>query len=277
MKTIFAANVRFPLVANNRESCLMLLFEVVDMQGLANEVPELCASPPPRRPRRTHRKLHGYFVAFALIFATLVLTGFSRTFLIPIARGKLFKPPIVHVHGALFFAWTFLLVTQAVLAATKRLRAHRTIGSIGGWLVLPMLALGTIVSARDTVNDFRSGDSEALSFFYGELADLAIFGLLAGAAMLLRKKPEHHKRLVLLGSLGLLGAAMGRIHEIDGWQQSVFFALVASVVGYDIASRRNLHWATVVGAAVLLGISLTEEWIGKTAMWLSTAHHLLKV
>jgi hypothetical protein len=151
-----------------------------------------------RSARRTPRKLHSYFVGFALVFALIVLTGFSRTFFLPMARGTLAKPLIVHLHGAFFFAWTALLAAQAVLAATKRLKVHRSVGSIAGWLVVPMVLLGTIVATRDTVHDFKAGDGDAaLSFYYGELADLAMFGLLAGGAMLLRRKPDFHKRWVI--------------------------------------------------------------------------------
>lgn len=71
------------------------------------------------------------------------------------------KPLIVHIHGAFFFAWTGLLNLQAILAATKLLRLHRTVGSIAGWLVLSMLALGTIVATPDTVHGFRAGDGDS--------------------------------------------------------------------------------------------------------------------
>jgi hypothetical protein len=230
------------------------------------------------RPRRAPRKLHGFFIAFTLLFAAIVLAGFSRTFLIPMARGTLDKPLLVHVHGALFFAWTALLVGQAGLAASKRLRAHRRVGAVAGWLVLPMLALGTIVATSDTIHDFRAGDGDAaLAFYYGELADLAMFGLLAGGAMLLRRKPEFHKRWVILGSLGLIGAAIGRIPEISGLFLYIFLGLVASVAAYDLASRRSLHPATLVGAAVLLLLGLTEGPIGNSPLWLGTAHRLLGV
>jgi hypothetical protein len=165
-----------------------------------------------------------------------------------------------------------------MLAAGKRLRAHRKVGSIAGWLVLPMLVLGTIVAARDTVHDYRAGGGDgALSFFYGELADLAMFGLLAGGAMLLRNKPDYHKRWVVLGSLGLIGAAIGRIPEISAWFLYIFLGLIASVGAYDVASRRSLHRATLIGAAVLLLLGLTEERIGNTGLWLDTAHRLLDV
>ena len=230
------------------------------------------------RVRQVPSKLHGYFVAFTLLFAIIVLAGFSRTFLVPVARGTFSRPLVVHVHGALFFGWTGLLVLQAWLAATKRLRTHRKVGSFAGWMILPMLLLGTIIAARDTVHDFKSGDGDAaLSFFYGELADLAMFGLLAGAAMLLRNKPDYHKRWVILGSLGLIGAAVGRLPEISAFGPYIFLGLIASVAAYDLASRRAIHAATVIGAATLLGLGLTEEPIGSTAAWLRVAHALLSV
>ena len=240
--------------------------------------PERASSIPNRQPRRSPRKLHAFFVLFTSVFACIVVAGFSRTTIVPIAQGTFSKPVIVRLHGAIFFGWTILLVSQAILAATKRLRAHRKLGSIAGWLVLPMLVLGTIVAARDTIHDFRAGDGEAaLSFFYGELADLAMFGLLAGGAMLLRHKPDYHKRWVILGSLGLIGAAIGRIPEISSFFLYIFLGLIASVAVYDIASRRYPHPATLAGAAVLLLLGLSEEWIGNSAVWLGMAHRLLGV
>jgi hypothetical protein len=228
--------------------------------------------------RRAPQKLHGYFIGFTLLFAIIVLAGFSRTFFIPLAHGTFSKPLVVHVHGAFFFAWTALLVLQAWLAATKRLRTHRKVGSLAGWLVLPMLVLGTIVAARDTIHDFRAGGGNpALSFFYGELADLAMFGLLAGGAMLLRNKPEYHKRWVILGSLGLIGAAVGRIPEISSFFLYIYLGLIASVAVYDLASRRSIHRATIIGATVLLLLGLSEERVGNTDAWLTTAHEVLKV
>ena len=241
-------------------------------------MPVRSAPTPGGRRRHVPKKLHSYFVAFSIVFALLVLAGFSRTFFLPMAKGTLAKPLVVHLHGALFFAWTALLVLQALLAATKRLRLHRKIGSVAGWLIIPMLFMGTIVAARDTVHDYYAGDGNAaLSFFYGELADLAMFGVLAGAAMLLRNKPEFHKRWVIMGSLGLLGAAMGRIPEIHGYGLYIFLGLIASIAAYDVASRRTLHLATIIGASVLLALNLSEEPIGNTQAWISVSHRMLGI
>ena len=232
----------------------------------------------PRSERQVPRKLHAYFVTFTIIFTVLVLAGFGRSFLIPIATGTFSRPPIVHVHAALFFGWMALLLLQPVLAATRRLRTHRRLGSLSAWLIIPMLVTGSVVAARDTINDFTAGEGEErLAFLYGELADLAMFGLLTGAAMLLRYKPEIHKRWVILGSLGLLGAAIGRIPEISSYGFYIFVGLIASVAVYDVASRRSVHWATIVGAAVLLVLNMTQAAIGKSSAWLHAAHYLLQV
>lgn len=233
-----------------------------------------------RTPIRRHRpkKLHGYFVVFSTIFTAIVVVGFSRSFFLPLAQGTFSRPPVVHVHGALFFGWTAFLVLQTALAATGKLKTHRKVGSVAAWLVIPMLLLGSLVAARDTVSDFRAGGGEErLAFFYGELADLAMFGLLAGGAMLLRHKPEFHKRWVILGALGLVGAAIGRIPEIRDYGFYIFAGLILSVALYDVASRRVLHPATMIGAAVLFGLNLTQSSIGNSDLWLKTAHQLLPV
>src|SRR4051812_43235821 len=80
------------------------------------------------REKATTKKLHPYFVAFTAVFGLLVLAGFSRTFFIPFVQGSYSRPLVVHIHGALFFGWTFLLFAQAWLAATRRLPLHRRIG-----------------------------------------------------------------------------------------------------------------------------------------------------
>jgi hypothetical protein len=141
-----------------------------------------------------------------------------------------------------------------------------------------MVAVGMVVAVRDTIHDYYAGDGNAaLSFFYGELVDLAEFGTLAGAAMLLRNKPEFHKRLVLLGSISLLGAAYGRITELQGTYPYVFVGLICSMVAYDVASRRAVHAATAIGAGILLPTTFTQELIGDSSFWLAAAHDLLGV
>jgi hypothetical protein len=248
------------------------------VSGALADAPSPTPARPAARRRRPPKKLHAYFIIFTAVFGLFVLAGFTRSFFIPVTSGTFSRPPVVHIHGAIFFGWTGLLLLQALLASTGKLRLHRKIGSGAAWLVAPMVILGAIVSARDAINDFNAGEGEErLSFFYGELADLAMFGLLSGAAMLLRDKPDFHKRLVIMGSLGLLGAAVGRIDELSGWGFTIFLAMISSVALYDLASRRAMHVATGIGAAVLLVLNITQGRIGDSALWLSAAHRILQV
>ncbi len=93
--------------------------------------------------------------------------------------------------------------------------------------------------------------------------------------MLLRNKPDFHKRWVLLGSLGLIGAAIGRIPELSEFFLYIFLGLIASMAVHDLVSRRSIHPATAIGAAVLLTLGLSEEFIGNTQAWLRAAHYML--
>jgi len=228
-------------------------------------------------PRFRPRKLHGYFVGFIAVFVVIVLAGFSRRFFLAVANGTFDHPPRVHIHAAFFFSWTILLVVQVGLAATGRLRLHRTIGRWAAWLVLPMLVTGSIVAFRDTQHDFATDGEAGISFFYGELADLAAFGLLAGAAFWFRDRPEWHKRLILMSCLALMGAAVGRIPEVASYGVAILLAMVLSIFGYDLAARREFHPATLLGALILLTLTFTQGLIGDTAAWLSFGHRLLGV
>ena len=70
---------------------------------------------------------------------------------------------------------------------------------------------------------------------------------------------------------------MGRIPEIHGYVLYIFLGLIASVAVYDVASRRTLHLATIIGASVLLALNLSEELIGNTQAWLSVSHRMLGI
>lgn len=212
------------------------------------------------------------------MFAALVTIGFSRTVIVPAVAGVYIKPWWVHLHGLLFFSWTLLLVAQASLAAAGKMAWHRTAGAYGAWLIAPMIVMGLVVVFVDSRHDVLAGQGDAArSFFYGELADLFMFASLAIPAMWLRSNAEIHKRLVILGSLGLLGAAVGRIPEISKVYNLIFLGLIASLLVYDLIRRRKLHPASVVGATVLLLVQFTEEPIGNTATWLRASHRLLGV
>src|SRR5262249_46159729 len=99
-----------------------------------------------------------------------------------------------------------------------------------------------------------------------------------GAALLMRRKPEAHKRLMWIATTELLQAPIGRWPVI--WRSTAFVAfgvndlfLVALIV-YDLVTRRRLHAATVCGGAFLVASQVLRTAIGHTDAWLAFARWL---
>ena len=67
-----------------------------------------------------------------LLFALFVFGGFGMTYLWPLAMGTFpHAPPVVHLHGVIFFLWTALLVIQAALVNAGNVKLHRSLGTFG--------------------------------------------------------------------------------------------------------------------------------------------------
>ena len=72
-----------------------------------------------------------------------------------------------------------------------------------------MVVSGVAVALWASVRDF-SRDS-AVTFFGGQLMDMFMFLSLASASFVARSNPQVRKRLIVLATLAILGAAIGRI------------------------------------------------------------------
>jgi hypothetical protein len=230
----------------------------------------LAAAPPARTKRR-------FFLGFGAVIALIVLVGFSRTFFIPLARQTFSAPWFVYVHGTLFFVWIGLLVAQAALVAAHRTRVHRRLGRTAFGLVPLMVASGVAVAVWSSARDLRAGSGdEVVAFFFGELMDMALFSTFAALALLLRRNTQAHKRLILLGTVAILGAALGRIPEIRMISPYVPVLLLLSIAWYDVRTRPKLHPATLWGGSGLLVGIFTQPMIGAMPWWLSIGRQLLE-
>jgi hypothetical protein len=110
------------------------------------------------------------------------------------------------------------------------------------------------------------------------VGDLVVFAGMVGTGLALRSRREVHRRLMLLGTLGILPAAVARLPFLQP-SLPVFFGIpslcILLAVGYDTWRHRRLHPAFGWGAAfVILSIPLrmlvagTETWL-RFAAWLT--------
>jgi hypothetical protein len=215
-------------------------------------------------------KLRGddiFFPAMALLILGVVFFGFAQSyFLAGMFRAKL-PNAIVHIHGALFVSWIFFLLLQTLLVALGKVKWHMTLGIFG--VILPpfMLVFGVLTlfySIR--VNDT---DVPPELLLVGDLENLALFAALTGWGLLVRRNAASHKRLMILGTMAMLGPAIDRWpipHTIPGTIAAVL-GIPLLVVVYDLWSTRRVHRSTAIAYAMIAGALLTVFPFSRLGFW----------
>ena len=73
---------------------------------------------------RVPRSADQFFVWMAGFCVLLAFGSFAPTYWLQLPAGTFVGPPILHIHGLLFFACTLLFLLQTMLAASGRLGNH---------------------------------------------------------------------------------------------------------------------------------------------------------
>jgi len=232
--------------------------------------------------RRSDRRL---FAAVALLFPIVMLIGFARTYYLKFAFGA---PPLpsllVHTHGLLMTTWIAYFIAQVWLIRSKRARVHIRFGMIGVVLGTAMVIVGflTGVAGAKYGSPSTPPDIPPLAFLVVPIFDIALFAVFFGGAILYRKRPANHKRLMLLTVLNFLPPGLGRfpIASLQALGPLFFFGvptlLAVGLLTYDTWRNRKLNVVFLTGAIILIAsypmrliLSGTDAWIS-FATWLTT-------
>jgi Na+-transporting NADH:ubiquinone oxidoreductase subunit NqrE len=156
--------------------------------------------------------LDKYFYCFmSLLIAVVVVYGFSHTVDKNLIHPAVPRPFILYVHAAIFSGWVVFLIFQSALVRTHNVQLHRLTGWFGVALgvTIPVLGVSTAITmARFKILHFHSMSAASdliISFF-----DMIAFTIPFALAIYWRKKPEFHRRLILIASCALTAAAFGR-------------------------------------------------------------------
>jgi hypothetical protein len=112
---------------------------------------------------------------------------------------------------------------------------------------------------------------------------IVCFAIVIFAAWRTRRKPDTHKRLVLLATIGLTEAAFGRFpwSQIglppDAGAVTGIGIILLLVIAYDLVSLHRVHRATLWAAPLIFVVSAFAVPIGMTAIWHSFAASLLRM
>jgi uncharacterized membrane protein YozB (DUF420 family) len=210
----------------------------------------------------------------------MIVLGFVRTFFLRPLFPAVHAPKEIYfyLHGVVFTLWLALLFTQVTLVGAGNIALHRRLG-LAGFVLLPlMVLLGVIggVIAAHRPGGFVDIATPPLEFLVVPYADLVVFSGFAIAALLLRGRPQAHKRLMLLAAIGIaeVGIARWPFEPYVSTPSAAMWttaALVIPMIAWDFTSRGRIHPATAVGAAVLVAEGPVREAISHTGWWLAFA------
>jgi hypothetical protein len=228
------------------------------------------------------------FFLLCVVFIWIgVCMGFGPQILRHIETHSPAYPLIVHFHAVAFVGWLVLLTAQVLLIRTHRADLHRKLGVAGAALACAMLILGPATAI--IVDSMQLGTPHSNPAFLSvQFADMLAFAGFVTAAIVLRKRPAAHKRLMLLAILYISDAGFARwlgpgVSERLGdgfWPMMATLylandALIAGLGVYDFITRRRLHPAYVAGVAWVLVNQVTAVQLYFSPGWKAIALRIL--
>jgi uncharacterized membrane protein len=228
----------------------------------------------------------------------VAFVGFAPSYWVPVATGTFKGQPILHIHGLLFSFWVVFFVAQTALASTGRIARHRAMGLVGMSLATSMVIIGLLAAITGLQHLVALGHGErARAFSIVPVTGIVVFAGLFIAAVANVRRPEVHKRLMLVATSSLLNAAIGRLFRLflmppevltlppaDIPPPPVLFSVGPSLVSdllilagmaYDWRTRGRPHPAYLIGGGIVLATQLLRVPLSATATWRAITDGLL--
>lgn len=224
-----------------------------------------------------------FYSSMAILLCGCVYIGFSPTyFQAGVFRAPL-PSPILHIHGAVFTLWMLLFVIQAALISARRVKWHRSLGTVAFCLPPIMIVLGVIAAIDALHRGVKIGPLNPAVSAAIPLIGIVGFAIVIYASWRARRRPDAHKRLILIATSGLVAAAFGRFP----WDRIGFPPAAGAVTGlgilllilvaYELISTRRIHRSTMWAAPVVFGAVALSVPIGMTPAWHAFAALLNRV
>jgi FtsH-binding integral membrane protein len=165
-----------------------------------------------------------------------------------------------------------LLVTQTSLVAAGRTDIHRRLGIAGFLLACLMVVLGVLAATDSLVREAGPAGRDPKFFYIIPLSNMVIFATVIFFAFRARTNPPAHKRLIFVGTVALMVAAIARwpfamVHRNPVMAGRFSYIFLLMLVAYDLWSTRKVHRATLWAGAFLIFVEQIALPIGSTAAW----------
>ena len=193
-------------------------------------------------------------------------------------RGPL--TAIAGAHAVLMSAWLILYLIQTVLAANGGVVLHKRLGVVGSFVGAGAVATGFVATVAmlrrgyDLSGDLgRPPNASALDAAIFQFSNLAIFSILVGMALVLRRRRHLHKRLMAFAVIEtLMAAPLGHLVGHFGLPILTFLlwglGVLVAVLAPDIRTAKRVHPITLVlGIGLIALANLEAIVIGPSARW----------
>ncbi|MBA2466720.1 MAG: hypothetical protein H0V46_03845 [Sphingomonas sp.] len=247
-----------------------------------------------RRPRTR------FFLTLAFVCAAIAIGGFAPSYWLQLPAGTFKGPPLLHIHGVLATAWVLFLISQSLLVTRGSIARHRNWGLFGISLasVLTVVAIMVAIESMTTKLAQGAGDP-ARSFLIVPISGIVMFAGFTAAAVANIRRPDWHRRFMIVGTVALLGAAMARVFFFfavgggPGVRPGLMAApppplmpmvsglllqliLVAGMI-HDKRTHGRVHPAWIYGFAIMTAVTMLRVPLGETSVWLAIADWLGRI
>lgn len=223
-----------------------------------------------------------YFCS-AWLVAAAVAYGFAHTVSPNLLRAAVPRPRLLWIHAGLFLAWVGLFILQTALVRSRRVRWHRRLGVAGLILgaTMPPLGIATAVAmARFDVAQGLRDSVYVAAHLSIPLNDMIFFAGVFAAAAWWRRRPDVHRRLMLVATCLLTAAAFARFPFITitelRWYAGVDVLLLLALA-HDLAVQRRVHIAYAISLPPVLTGQIFAMWLflARPQWWVEFARRLL--
>ncbi len=222
-----------------------------------------------------------FYFGMSLLVTAVVVYGFSHTINENLLHPVIPRPLILTFHAAAFSAWVAFYIFQSLLVRTHNVRIHRLTGWFGASLGALMVVLGAATAVAMGHFDWLTlHQANALPFIIVPFNDIVAFAVTLALAIYWRKKPELHRRMILIATCALTAAGFGRFP----WNffPPIYFywgvdSLIALGAVRDLIVNRRVHRVYLYALPALFAGQFVATYLAfhNVPSWMTIARAIL--
>jgi hypothetical protein len=221
-----------------------------------------------------------FYLCMSLLIAVVAVYGFSHTIGQNLLHASPIPPFILTIHAIVFPGWVLFFILQSALVRSHNVRLHRTLGWFGLAFAAGVLVIGYLTATgMDRFALQRLQFTDAPAFLIIQLMDLVCFAVPFALAIYWRRRPEFHRRLMLIAASGLTDAAWARFPLIPlAYSPAGVDVLVLLGILRDLIVDRRIHkvYLYAFPLLIVLQVFCMQTYLHASSWWVRIGTVLLR-